>query len=142
MNYQTKKCKYFDCDGTTMELIPRQDKHQFHYECTKCKRFNDYPKKETNKRTQSHKDLVKKYNGDQCEWCGVPKELLPAKQYLEAHHIIPYKHGGESSRDNILILCTECHRDVEHKRTYKRHWIEELKKLKNNKNEQDILFSA
>lgn len=131
MNYETKKCKYLDCDGTTMLVVERSDKHQFHYECTKCKRFNDYPKKETNKRTGSHRDLVNKYNGIQCELCMVTNEFLPARQYLEAHHVIPHKNGGSSSRDNIWILCTECHRYVEHKRTYTGHWIDEIKKNKN-----------
>ena len=36
------------------------------------------------------------------------KNLRPAV-VLQAHHIIEVQHGGEDTRDNVQIVCAECH---------------------------------
>ena len=53
-----------------------------------------------------------------CELCGRPIGELGKNEKLEAHHKQPIEHGGEDVRDNILILCTPCHRMAHFLRTY------------------------
>lgn len=44
-------------------------------------------------------------------------------QPLYIHHKIPVKEGGESTRENLMVLCWECHQklDPKHKHTNKTH---------------------
>jgi hypothetical protein len=32
------------------------------------------------------------------------------RKWVDAHHIIPWMHGGPTTRDNLVILCTRHHR--------------------------------
>lgn len=41
--------------------------------------------------------------GNRCEQCGA--EHLR----LEMHHILPVSKGGKTVRENILLLCHDCH---------------------------------
>lgn len=115
-------CKH--CGSYAGKFIPTP-KHT-HYGksiCSDCDSFIDWVKNpESTSRPASHKKLVNKFGILYCEMCLIPKELLPDKQVLEAHHIIPYKDGGTDDRSNILIVCNECHSLIEHRRTYKSHW--------------------
>jgi hypothetical protein len=47
-----------------------------------------------------------------CRKCG-------ATQNLEADHIMPIQHGGQSTFENGQTLCQECHR----RKTYYEEWI-------------------
>jgi 5-methylcytosine-specific restriction endonuclease McrA len=47
-----------------------------------------------------------------CRKCG-------AMQNLEADHIVPVRHGGQSTFENGQTLCRECHR----RKTYYEEWI-------------------
>lgn len=70
------------------------------------------------KRPGSHRDLVKKYSRGWCECCLRREENIPAPGCLEAHHVVPFEHGGGNERSNIWIVCTACHRHIEWARTY------------------------
>lgn len=52
-------------------------------------------------------------NKDLCHRCGLHENLA-------VHHIIPLSQGGETRMDNLVTLCSSCHRIVEHntKRLY------------------------
>ncbi len=57
-------------------------------------------------------DLVPDQMRDFCWTCLRSRELLKSLRpalVLQAHHIIEAQHGGADLRDNIQILCTECH---------------------------------
>lgn len=41
-----------------------------------------------------------------CEKCLEDGRFTPAK---EVHHILPLKHGGTHSEDNLMALCKSCH---------------------------------
>ncbi|WP_062204778.1 HNH endonuclease signature motif containing protein [Demequina salsinemoris] len=41
-----------------------------------------------------------------CARCHAPVE------HCEAHHVIPWEHGGRSDLSNGVMLCTRCHHDV------------------------------
>jgi len=49
--------------------------------------------------------LLEKYDYA-CVACGVKDDVVP----LELAHLIPISRGGESSEENLTILCPNCHR--------------------------------
>jgi hypothetical protein len=55
---------------------------------------------------------------DYCELCGRREENLGVNEKLESHHKVPIEHGGEDVKENILILCSPCHRMAHFLRTY------------------------
>ncbi len=51
------------------------------------------------------KKLLEKYN-HACVSCGIKNEDIP----LEIAHIFPLVSGGETTEDNLILLCPNCHR--------------------------------
>ncbi|MFB5165149.1 HNH endonuclease [Parageobacillus toebii] len=56
--------------------------------------------------TQSLSEKIKQRDGYACYVCEDTKTL-------EVHHILPRKLGGSHSEDNLVTLCTKCHRAIE-----------------------------
>lgn len=56
--------------------------------------------------TSSLKDEVKDRDNWTCRICG-------NKHRLEVHHIVKVIHGGENELDNLITLCTSCHRAID-----------------------------
>lgn len=50
---------------------------------------------------------VLKRDGNCCRKCG-------KREKLEMHHIKPITEGQDNAVDNLLALCTSCHREWEH----------------------------
>lgn len=50
--------------------------------------------------------LVRERAGNRCEYCGVTQE--DAKFPLQMEHIIPKKHGGLTTDDNLALACAHC----------------------------------
>lgn len=40
-----------------------------------------------------------------CQVCG-------STENVEGHHIVNYQYGGAATMDNIVALCSECHKEV------------------------------
>ena len=59
------------------------------------------------------KPKIAQIKGSKCFYCGKPAE--------EYHHIIPRHMGGDNRLENIVPMCTECHRKAHSKRSYKPH---------------------
>ena len=105
-------------------LLPGANPHYAGWKCDTCNTHywlskpDDDPTK--HKRTAAHRDLVKKYSRGYCEMCLRTEDKIKEQpnQTLEAQHVIEHSHGGESTRENIWILCTPCHKYVHHVRTY------------------------
>lgn len=60
-------------------------------------------------------DLVPESMRDYCWTCLRSRALLKSLQPmvpLEAHHIIEVQNGGVDERDNIQIVCKECHSGI------------------------------
>jgi 5-methylcytosine-specific restriction endonuclease McrA len=60
-------------------------------------------------------DLVPDDMRDFCWTCLRDRELLKSLRpavVLQAHHIIEAQHGGADMRDNIQIVCAECHSKI------------------------------
>ena len=128
-------CRY--CDITdVIEVLTPELKHYAKSMCRGCGSFINWvskPDSDKTKRPAKHLRLVEKHGDGWCEMCLISVEDLPDGETLEAHHITPYQKGGHSEgheRENIWIVCTRCHRIIEHERTYTGHWIKFIKKLK------------
>lgn len=52
--------------------------------------------------------LLEKY-GYACAACGVNNESVP----LELAHLVPLSHGGDTSEENLTLLCPDCHRSFD-----------------------------
>jgi hypothetical protein len=60
-------------------------------------------------------ELVPEHMRDYCWTCLRSRELLKSLKPmvpLEAHHIIEVQSGGIDDRDNIQIVCKECHSGI------------------------------
>ena len=49
-----------------------------------------------------------------CQLCGNPAPFNSpgGEPYLEIHHVIPSRDGGEDSPKNLVALCPNCHRKI------------------------------
>lgn len=73
------------------------------------------------KRTYGHADrgfdwknikkLVKKRDENICQICGIKEK--DCIQNLQVHHKVPYKCTEDNSLDNLISVCSKCHRTIE-----------------------------
>jgi len=51
----------------------------------------------------------------ECRFCGTTNDehLEEHDRGLEAHHVIPQRHGGEDTLENLITVCQSCHRTLE-----------------------------
>lgn len=77
--------------------------------------------------------LLEKYD-HACAACGIKNDVVP----LEVAHLVPSYAGGESSEDNLTILCPNCHQTFDRQpREYEFvSFLTEL--LKNHPNFSDV----
>jgi hypothetical protein len=116
----SKYCK--KCDLVVPFFIKQNGPH-LQSICTRCNSHIDFIKQNnSNNRESKHKNLVKEKGIDYCEWCLRKREEIPLPGTLEAHHIVEYSNGGTDQLNNILILCTACHKQCHHDRTYYGHY--------------------
>jgi len=113
-------CEHCGSDEFVEELTP-DTPHYGKRVCFYCDGFCGWlpkPDKDDKKRASKHKNLVKKYGKGFCEMCLLASNELADNRTLEGHHVIPYKNGGDDSRENAWIVCTSCHSLIHWKRTY------------------------
>jgi hypothetical protein len=64
------------------------------------------------------KQLVIDRASGHCQLCGSPAPFeLGGIPYLELHHIIPVHDEGQSTPLNVVALCPNCHRKMQHAAT-------------------------
>jgi len=114
------ECRYCKSINTISEK--NEKNNQIGTRCQDCGRYTFQPKEKSKNREASSKNLVEKKGINYCQWCLRKKDDIPAPGTLEAHHIIEYKDEGENDLQNILILCTACHKQCHHDRTYFGHY--------------------
>lgn len=51
--------------------------------------------------------LVRERAADRCEYCGRHQSDSPLIT-LQIEHIVPRKHGGDDSPDNLALACVDC----------------------------------
>ena len=99
--YKSLSYKKRLCKTCGKEFSP---KYKFHVYCsTICSR-------EKRKNLELHKPIVREYFLERanfiCEEC---KKINNGG--MELHHIVPLYKGGEDKSDNIIVLCSECHKN-------------------------------
>jgi len=55
--------------------------------------------------SSSLRESVLERDNHECQRCGTTENL-------EAHHIVPVSHGGSDEKDNLAILCQDCHKEA------------------------------
>lgn len=120
--------KEFECGSCeqTNQARPRKcdsGPHFAKYECVACGRFHSWSAKpdelKTHKtRSAKHSDLVRKFGSGFCEMCLRSESELRKQDTLVGHHVKEHHDGGDASRVNIWIVCTACHSQIHHVRTY------------------------
>lgn len=70
------------------------------------RRFGSYYDVNQETFSENLKEYVRKRDGYKCAVCGFD-------QQLEVHHKIPRRLGGQNDEDNLVTLCTSCHRAIE-----------------------------
>jgi len=108
------------CGSNDFTYRPGTAQHYKGRICNKCHTFSwiSKPEEIAYKRPKNQTELVQKYSRGYCEICLIPEDRLPRWESLEAQHIIEYQAGGSSERENIIIVCTRCHRLIHWLRTY------------------------
>jgi len=73
---------------------------------------NDYRERNSWKKTREN---VLERDGRECKFCGVSNEQHKAEydRELSAHHIIPKSDGGSDTEDNLVTVCSSCHKTIE-----------------------------
>lgn len=51
--------------------------------------------------------LVRERAGNRCEYCGLSQDQSPLAA-LHIEHILPKKHGGTDSLENLALACIDC----------------------------------
>jgi 5-methylcytosine-specific restriction endonuclease McrA len=120
--------KKISCPNCKVEVVPelisRPDtQHDAEMRCPECLRFLGWKRKEKNegKRAKS-KHSPESLRIHFCQNCLTPGEQLGAHESLEIHHIDD--NPGNEEEDNILVVCTPCHKLIHHARIYHQHILE------------------
>jgi len=131
-----KLCKR--CDKEVNAIIEEMPETSIHYAkatCPICDRFIDWLKKPENEgfRTQSSKYTPETLSIEACELCGRDKSKLGKRSTLAIHHKQPIEEMGEDTKENILVLCTGCHRMAHFLRTYLHRHLDDFYTFYNGK---------
>ena len=133
MKKPCRKCQK-DVDAITIEM-PETSIHYAKAVCPSCNSFIDWLKKPENEgiRIQSSKFSPESLKIENCELCGRDASKLGKRSSLAVHHKIPIEEGGKDTKDNLLVLCTACHRMAHFLRTYMHRHLDEFYSFYNGK---------
>ena len=108
------------CGGLLIFIETPDKKHYGKIKCAQCGAWVKWVKKPENedKRTKTSKHDGLTESADRCGLCGRKRFELNNKETFELHHSIPLEEDGEDKMDNIVFLCTACHRQAHWIRTY------------------------
>jgi len=71
--------------------------------CTRLRNYYKYLEVKRKKQRENHSYI--KYSDTKCALCR-------REDSLEAHHIIPQAEGGKDLKNNIMTLCSDCHKVI------------------------------
>ena len=110
--------------------------HGYKLSCPSCNSFVGWGgkrqiiKDENGIRQKSSQWSADRLNISVCELCRRDKSML-GPGTLEVHHKIPISDGGPDEPDNILIVCTACHKQIHFLQCYfNRHLSEYFKAVR------------
>ena len=108
MEKKEYNCKI--CGTKLIETLTNNSIHHARLDCPKCKLWRRWIKKPTTKEKKRKQTTKHNITYDFCRMCGRTKEKLGDKEVLILHHMQPLEEGGKDIKENIIILCTACHR--------------------------------
>lgn len=112
-------CQTCESRGPHVEVPETNGVHHARLVCGNCHKFIRWvpkPKTDKRKRPTAHGDLVHKYSTGICEMCHTLEDELFKGDTLEAHHVKEYIDEGSNTRENIWIVCTTCHDEIDRRR--------------------------
>lgn len=114
-------CK--NCGKVEYYLKPRPDTpHEAEIKCTECHSFLGWKKKEKNEgKRPANIHSPESLGIELCQLCLLPKQHLGTHETLDIHHIDDEPENN--LRENILVVCTSCHKLIHHQRTYRNHQV-------------------
>jgi 5-methylcytosine-specific restriction endonuclease McrA len=62
-----------------------------------------------------------------CRICGRKKDELGIKETITVHHLEPLEEGGKNHVENLIAVCTACHRLIHWTRLYLGKHLKERK---------------
>ena len=116
-----------DCGSTQINfIITPEFVHYGKEECLSCGKFIRWIQNPEKAKYRSSTTKCKiKY--DFCKICLRTKKELGCNETLEAHHIIELTEGGDDIPENIMVVCTACHKFINWIRLYfNRHFKKEV----------------
>lgn len=128
---KTVPCRNCYSTGPHIETVMTTGKHYAKLTCA-CGTFIRWmpkPNPDRVTRPAKHRDLVQKFSEGICQICHMEEKYLFRGESLEAHHIKEFIDGGESTRENILIVCTTCHEGIHRRRKQARKIMDYKKSL-------------
>lgn len=118
------KCPY--CETKESWIRPRPDTiHGFEICCKFCNKHIGWagkPKNEIKNEKRPPCPSPENLKIDWCQLCLLPLHFLGEHETLHTHHIDDNPQNND--RSNFLVVCTSCHKLIEHERTYRyNHYI-------------------
>lgn len=112
------------CGGSLKFIATPEGPHFGKLLCCNCGKFSKWVKNPNNlgrRETTKHNHIVE--NARWCSFCGRTRQEIPRRQVFEPHHSIPLEEGGKDEPENIVPLCTACHKLAHWVRLYHfKHW--------------------
>lgn len=103
----------------TIVTVLNEGPHHARENCVLCGRFVAFSKKpENGEKRGKNKYLPKDLGINYCQMCLRPENRLGSRGILESHHVIEISSGGPDLPENIWVICTSCHKLINHQRTY------------------------
>lgn len=87
------------CGKLTEKFHPLKEPHR----CKDCARESGNANLKKHSGDYYLKKKLIKERGSTCEYCGVECKVM-------LHHKIEIRNGGETSRENCVLLCQNCHK--------------------------------
>lgn len=127
-------CEVMECivckSPLKLELTP-EIKHYGKWVCSCCGRFHKWEPTPKNREEGRRKTTAVKMDDPLCcALCGRQRVELGKHETFETHHSFPLEDGGQDIRENLVWLCTACHRLAHWIRTYHyKHWDERQERI-------------
>ena len=100
------KCIYCGREREDAPSIAKRRK----YCSTSCQLKYEYGNADRGFNWKSIKKKIKERDNYTCQECGE----IEGEQYLQVHHIIPYRIFEDNSEENLITLCSKCHAKQEY----------------------------
>ena len=118
-------CKHCNEEIEPIFIEMKEGPHYGKHICSYCDKFLGWVKKPKNEgKREQLKYIPEDFDKYFCEICGRKKYELGEHEKIAIHHKIPIKEGGKDIPENILVLCTFCHRLCHFLKKYLLHHLD------------------